>query len=147
MTIKVEGKVSTQHEPETETLHIHIPIRFVKRGGLTRIVLPEGYTPSAPDRPHPAPTLRKALVTAWEWQEQLESGKAKSLKALCAKQGKTSKGEASKILKLTCLAPVIQEAILTGEGLGLLQREDFMQPFSLVWEEQVEFFLKDGLNG
>ncbi len=139
MTIKVEGEVSIKHEPETETLRIHIPIRFVKRGGLTRIVLPEGYD-SSPDRPHPAPTLRKALVTAWEWQEQLESGKVKSLKALCAKQGKTAKGKVSRILRLTCLAPDIQEAILTGEGLGLLQREDFMQPFSLLWEEQRQQF-------
>ena len=139
MTIKVEGKVRYEHEPETETLRIHIPIRFAKRGGLTRIVLPEGYESSL-DRPHPAPTLRNALVTAWEWLEQLESGKAKSLKALCSKQGKTSKGEASRILKLTCLAPDIQEAILTGEGLGLLQREDFMQPFSLLWEEQRQQF-------
>ncbi len=60
MTIKVEGKVSMQHEPQTETLHIHIPIRFVKRGGLTRIVLPEGYTPSAPDRAHPGPHVAQS---------------------------------------------------------------------------------------
>ncbi|GAA4650335.1 hypothetical protein GCM10023116_26180 [Kistimonas scapharcae] len=56
-------------------------------------------------------------------------------------EGISTKGRASRILRLISLSPTIQEAILTGEGLGLLTLDDFMAPFSDNWIEQEKQFL------
>ncbi|GAA4648736.1 hypothetical protein GCM10023116_10090 [Kistimonas scapharcae] len=53
----------------------------------------------------------------------------------------SAKGRVSSLFRLVNLSPTIQEAILTGEGLGLLALDDFMAPFSDNWVEQERQFL------
>jgi len=44
------------------------------------------------------------------------------------------------ILRLTLLAPDIQEAILNSTHPAQLTLKDFLRPFSLIWQEQREQF-------
>ncbi|MFK0572418.1 hypothetical protein [Endozoicomonas sp.] len=47
-----------------------------------------------------------------------------------------------KLIRLTCLAPDIQEAILCNTGAWVLTLKDCMKPFPMLWTEQREHFRK-----
>jgi hypothetical protein len=55
-----------------ETITIHIPLTFRKRGGGKMIVTPEG-APWAP-RPRVDNAMVKALARAFRWQRMLDEG-------------------------------------------------------------------------
>ena len=59
-----------------------------------------------------------------------------TLAEIAAKEGITSKSKVPQQIRLISLSPPIQEAILTGEGLGFLTLDDFMKPFPERWGEQ-----------
>ncbi len=63
------------------TVNIHIPLRLKRRGGRKLIVTPEGHTlaPTPAQKREPDAPLVKALLKAWKWQKDLESGKAQSM--------------------------------------------------------------------
>jgi hypothetical protein len=107
---------------ELDTLTIRIPIRLQRRGGRKLIVTPEGAAAPAP-KPRRDETLIKALVRAHRWRRRIESGQAKSITDL-AEQGGVTDAYVCRLLRLTCLAPDIVEAILDGrqpKGLRLAQ--------------------------
>ena len=55
-----------------------------------------------------------AIARAWQWQEELETGKYSTIQDL-ARAKKVDGTYASRILKLTSLAPEIVEAVLAGQ--------------------------------
>jgi hypothetical protein len=53
-----------------ETVTVHVPFRFAKRGGRKEMVLPAG----APVQREIDNTLVKALARAFRWKRMLETG-------------------------------------------------------------------------
>ena len=55
-----------------ETITVHIPLTFKKRGGRKRVVMPEGVQ-WAP-RPWVDNAMVKALARAFRWRQMLDEG-------------------------------------------------------------------------
>ena len=123
---------------EVDTLTIRIPIRLQRRGGRKLIITPEGV--AAPARkPSRDDTLIKALVRAHRWRRQIEQGRATSITDLAEQEGVTD-AYVCRLLPLTCLAPVIVEAILDGRQPKGLRLAEMLGNGPLEWEEQRQAF-------
>ena len=110
------GGMNTQAtvSADGETITIHIPMTFRKRGGRKLVVTPDG-APWAP-RPRVDNAMVKALARAFRWQRMLDDGVCGTIEEL-AKREKVNRGYMSRVLRLTLLAPDIVEAPLIFEGL------------------------------
>jgi len=116
-------------------VRVTVPIMLKRKGGIKFILTPEG-SPSSPFKPvkmHDA--LVKALVKAFQWKEQIESGQAQSMRDLARQEGK-SHSYILKIIRLTLLSPDIVEAILNGKQPKTLELEDLLTFLPAHWPEQ-----------
>ena len=120
---------------EINTLTIHIPVAFKRRGGRKLILTPEGVP--APIAPPPAvdETMVKMLVKAHRWRRRIETGKARSITDL-AEQENVTVPYVSRVLALTCLAPDIVAAILDGRQSRGLSINQILQNVPETWEGQ-----------
>jgi hypothetical protein len=116
-----------------ETITIHIPMTFRKRGGRKMVVTPDG-APWAP-RPRVDNALVKALARAFRWQRLLENGLHANLTELAAAE-KVDRTYVGRVLRLSLLAPAFVEAILDGHQPVDLRLEDLLEGFSIEWAEQ-----------
>lgn len=133
-------KPSIHLSRDGKLIQIFIPAHLGRRSGRKTILSPTGQ-PVNPDRNTEADvTLINALVRAHRWNSWLAKGKYKSVKEIAADEGITSSSYASRILRLTLLAPDIQEAILNSTHSATLTLADFMGPFPQVWELQRKQF-------
>jgi hypothetical protein len=103
------GKTSVSTDGETIT--IHIPMTFRRRGGRKMIVTPDG-APWAP-RPRVDNAMVKALARAFRWQRILDDGVCATIEEL-ARREKVNRGYMCRVLRLTLLAPDLVELILEG---------------------------------
>ena len=120
-----------------ETITIHIPMTFRKRGGRKLVVTPDG-APWAP-RPRVDNALVRALARAFRWRRLLDEDVCGTIEEL-ARLEKVSRGYMSRVLRLTLLAPDIVEAILDGrqpEGTGL---QSLLAESAVEWERQRSSF-------
>ena len=115
-----------------ETIPVHIPMPFRKRGGLKLVVTPDGA--SWASRPRVDNAMVKALARAFRWRRMLDEGVHATLEGLARAKG-VHATYVSRVLRLTLLAPEIVEAILTGRSAAL-QLDDLLKGFSLDWAEQ-----------
>ncbi len=105
------------------TLTVRIPLSVRRRGGARKVVVPASVLPL------PAQvdvTLTKALARAFRWRRMLEGGDYATVKDLAAGE-RINPSYASRLLRLTLLAPDIVEAILDGrqpEGMTLPELMD-----------------------
>jgi hypothetical protein len=120
-----------------ETITVHIPMTFKKRGGRKRVVTPDG-TEWAPG-PRVDNAMVKALARAFRWRRMLETGVRGALEDLTGAKGITT-SYVSRVLRLTLLAPEIVEAILDSRQPAELQLDDLLEGFSLGWKGQRELF-------
>ena len=117
------------------TLVVRIPMRFRRRSGRKRIVAPDGSEIVPPTKPQPDGTLVKALARAHRWQRMLEDGQYGTLAEL-ADAERISRSYVCRVLRLTLLAPDIVERVMDGRPTAGLSQ--FLQPFPLEWETQLE---------
>ena len=68
------------------TLVVHIPMRFQRRGGRKRIVAPDGSDIVPTSKSQPDGTLVKALARAWRWQKLLDEGSC-SIRSIAENEG------------------------------------------------------------
>jgi hypothetical protein len=99
---------------------------------------PEGAAMPMP-KPRSDETLIKALVRAHRWRRKIECGQAKSITDLAEQEGVTD-AYVCRLLPLTCLAPVIVEAILDGRQPKGLRLAEMLGNGPLEWEEQRQAF-------
>jgi hypothetical protein len=116
-----------------ETITVHIPLTFRKRGGRKLVVTPDGAE-WAP-RPRVDNAMVKALARAFPWRKILDTGYMRTLEDL-AKIKRVAPSYVSGILRLTLLAPEIVEAILDGRQPAELQLDNLLDGFPLEWEGQ-----------
>jgi hypothetical protein len=116
-----------------ETITVHIPLTFRKRGGRKLVVTPDGAA-WAP-RPRVDGAMVKALARAFRWRKLLDTGMYATLEDLAKGKG-MGKTYVSQVLRLTLLAPEIVEAILDGRQRAELQLDDLLNGFPLDWAMQ-----------
>jgi hypothetical protein len=116
-----------------ETITVHIPMVFKKRGGRKLVVTPDGAE-WAP-RPRVDNAMVKALARAFRWRKMLDTGVYGTIEDLAKAKG-IGKAYISQILRLTLLAPDIVEAILDGRQPAALQLEHLLGGGPLGWEGQ-----------
>jgi len=116
-----------------ETITIHIPMTFRKRGGRKMVVTPDG-SPWAP-RPRVDNAMVKALARAFRWQRMLDDGVCGTIEEL-ARRERVNRGYLSRVLRLTLLAPDVVEAILDGRQPDGTRLEDLLDGFPMEWEGQ-----------
>jgi hypothetical protein len=118
-----------------ETITVHIPITFRKRGGRKLVVTPDGAE-WAP-RPRVDNAMVKALARAFRWRRMLEDGVHATIEELAKSKG-IAKTYVSQGIRLTLLAPEIVEAILDGRQTAEMQLDDLLAGFPLEWSRQAE---------
>ena len=117
------------------TFTVRVPLTFRQRGGRTLIVAPDGsVTPAAP-RAQTMNALVKAVVNAHRWQKMLDSAEYATIGELAAGE-RVNPSYASRVLRLTLLAPAIVEAILDGRQPAGATLEAVLRPFPAEWTEQ-----------
>jgi hypothetical protein len=81
----------------------------------------------------PDETLIRALARAHRWKRMIEAGKCRSIAEIAdaEKIGRSFIG--SRLLRLTLLAPDIQEAILEGRQPKGMQLEELMRAMPAEW--------------
>ena len=90
-----------------ETVTVHVPFRFAKRGGRKEMVLPAG----APVQREIDNTLVKALARAFRWKRMLETGEFATIAEL-AERERMAPSYLTRVLRLTLLAPDVVAAAL-----------------------------------
>jgi hypothetical protein len=125
-----------------ETITVHIPLTFRKRGGRKRVVTPDGAE-WAP-RPRIDNAMVKALARAFRWRIMLDTGVHVTLEDLVRAKGVTAT-YVSRVPRLTLLAPDLVEAVLHGRQPAGLQLDDLLAGFPVEWERQASHF--DGGRG
>jgi hypothetical protein len=114
--------------------HLFLPDDLRRRGGSKLILAPDGGDDWAPSRPDP---LFRALVGAHRWKGMLEETAYRSA-AEIAEAEKVTRSFVNRLLRLTLLAPDIQEAILDGRQPKWMQIEDLTRVMPSTWADQRE---------
>ena len=114
---------------------VSIPMAISKRGGRKVIVSPDGAEPWQPSRPRIDNTLLRAVVQAFQWKGQLESGQFATISEL-AEAEKLDRSFVSHTLRLTLLAPELVEAILDGRQPRTMELQPLMRGLAVEWELQ-----------
>jgi hypothetical protein len=116
-----------------ETITIHIPMTFRKRGGRKQVVTPDGAL-WAP-RPRVDSAMVKALARAFRWQHMLERGEYTTITDVALAEN-IDRSYVSRSLALTLLAPDIVEAILDGRQAKHVTLGAITSPFPGEWGGQ-----------
>jgi hypothetical protein len=116
-----------------ETITVHIPLTFRKRGGRKLVLTPDGAEWAR--RPRVDNAMVKALARAFRWRKMLDSGMYATVEDLARAKG-VAPSYVSRVLRLTLLAPEIVEGILDGRQPVELQLGDLLDGFPIEWTEQ-----------
>ena len=114
---------------------VDIPIQWKRRGGRKVIIAPDGGDAWAPAKPRHDETLIRALARAHRWKRMLEEGTHGSVSEI-AEAEKIDRSYVNRLLRLTLLAPDIQETILDGRQPKALQLEELTRAMPMAWETQ-----------
>jgi len=131
----------TRTKPISDTISVHVPFRFVKRGGRTEIVIPTNSTPTRKSDG----TLVKALARAFRWKRLLDDGVFTSITEI-AENEKLSFTYISRILRLSTLAPDIVEAIVDGDQPRSLMLAELLDEVPPCWTDQRSRWSDEGKN-
>ncbi len=120
---------------EINTITLHVPVTFRRRGGRKLVIGPEGTAAPVTAKPAVDDTLVRTLVKAHRWRRRIETGKARSITDL-AEQEKVTIAYVAKLLAFTGLAPDIVMAILDGRQPRGLSANRMLQTVPEAWDEQ-----------
>jgi hypothetical protein len=119
-----------------DTLMVHVPMAFRRRGGRKIIVAPDGSAmPAAAPRYNVDNVLVKALARGFRWRKFLDNGTYSTIKEIAAK-GRVEVSYVAEVLRLTLLAPDLVELILDGRQPPGWQLRQFRRSFPIEWQAQ-----------
>ncbi len=113
---------------DAETITVHIPMVFMKRGGRKLVVMPDGA--ERDPRPRVDNAMVKALARAFRWRRRLDEGVHATLEDFARAKG-VNVTCVSRILRLRLLTPDIVEAIIDGRQPAELQLDGLLEGFPL----------------
>jgi hypothetical protein len=120
-------------------LTLSVPIRIKRRSGRKLVTLPIDPATGEPAKARPWDTattpLQLALARGHRWLAILESGEAKSLKEIAARE-EIDNSYVSRMVNLTTLAPDIVAAILDDTLPSEVTLFDLASGTPLLWDEQ-----------
>ncbi len=126
-----------------DTITVTIPMQWKRRGGRKVIIAADGGDAWAPAKPRRDETLIRALARAHRGKRLLEDGTYRSAQEI-AEAEKVTRSFVNRLLRLTLLAPDIQEAILDGRQSKGMQLEELTRAMPMGWEEQRKTILTTG---
>ena len=118
-----------------DTITVHVPLTFAKRGGRKQIVLPDGTPSWAPPRARVDNTMVKAIARGFRWRKLLETGVHTTVEDIAVAE-KINASYVSRLLRMTLLAPEIVEMILNGQLPLEITLATLIKPFPLSWAAQ-----------
>ena len=119
-------------------LTVRVPIVVGKRGGRRVVVTPDDAA-RASKRPQINNAMVKVLARAFRWRKQLEAGAYATVAEIAAAEG-INDSYASRVLRLTLLAPDIVEVILDRRHPTGITLDRLMRSFPAAWERQRSAF-------
>lgn len=131
MTVTSTASVTSN----SDTITVHVPLTFIRRGGRKEIVLPDGASSWVPRRAHVDNTMIKAIARGFRWRGLLEAGVHTTVEDIAVAE-KINPSYVGRVLRLTLLAPEIVEAILDGRQGSDITLAVLMKPFPVEWERQ-----------
>src|SRR5262245_17577723 len=114
---------------------VRVPLVIKSRGGRKVVVSPDGEPVSAPARPRVDNTLLRAVVQAFHWKNQIETGQLATVSELAATEGLNG-SYVSHVLRLTLVAPDLVEAVLDGKQPTTMQLQPLLRTFPCEWSQQ-----------
>ncbi len=122
------------------TITLQVPIEFKRKSARRLVIAPDNAADQSLSFNHQIdPTMVKALIRAYRWQQLIDSGKALHAEDLGEKEGVTG-SYITRILRLNTLCPDIRRAILDGCHPKTLCLIDIMKPFPMLWDDQMRYF-------
>jgi hypothetical protein len=119
-----------------DTLTVHVPMTFRRRGGRKIIVAPDGTAiAAAAPRFNVDNVLVKALVRGFRWRKLLDDETCSTIKEIAAKE-RVEVSYIAEVIRLTLLAPDLIELILDGRQPPGWQLRQFRRSFPLEWQAQ-----------
>lgn len=131
--------MATLLEADEESITVHVPMAFKKHGGRKLMIAPDLGPDWSPPRPRIDNTMVRAIVRAHRWRRLLEEGIYATVDEI-AKAEKVNPSYASRVLRLTLLAPDIVEIILDGRQPPGLQLKSLLWGAPVEWEAQRTVF-------
>ena len=126
--------MSASLSDDGRTLTVRVQLAIRRRGGRKLVMAPEGAA-WAPERRAVDSALVKALARAHRWRRMLETGVHATIGEIAAAE-RITPSYASRVLRLTLLAPEIVEAILDGRQGPEVTLDRLLRPFPVEWERQ-----------
>jgi hypothetical protein len=123
-----------------DTITITIPMAWKRRGSRKVIIAPDAVNARTLAKPRHDETLIRALARAHRWKRMLEDGRYHTAGEI-AEAEKVTRSFVNRLLRLTLLAPDIQEAILDGRQPNGMQLKELTRAMPMGWEEQRAAFL------
>ncbi|QNT69120.1 hypothetical protein [Defluviicoccus vanus] len=134
--MKANRKIARANwELDGTTIIVTIPMTWKRRGGRKVIIAPDGGDAWALAKPRHDETLIRALARAHRWKRMLEDGPYRSAQEI-AEAERVTRSFVNRLLRLTLLAPDIQEAILDGHQPKGMQLEELTRAMPIGWEAQ-----------
>lgn len=118
-----------------ETITVHVPLAFRRRGGRKQIIVPDGAPAWMPARTRVDNAMVKALARAFRWRNMLERGQYATIREIATAEN-INESYVSRVLRLTLLAPATVEAILDGRQGPDVTLAALMRPFPVEWDKQ-----------
>lgn len=120
---------------DDDTITVHVPLTFRRRGGRKQIVVPCGAPAWMPARALIDNAMVKAVARAFRWRDMLESEQYATIREIATAE-KINESYVSRVLRLTLLAPATVEAILDGRQGPDVTLAALMRPFPVEWDKQ-----------
>ncbi len=117
------------------SLTVHIPMAIRKRGGRKVVVSPAGAEPWAPSRPRIDNTLLRAVVQAFHWKQQLESGQFATISEL-AEAEKLDRSFVSHIAAADAAGAGPRRGNPRREPTATMELQPLVRGFPVEWERQ-----------
>jgi hypothetical protein len=114
------------------SITLQVQAQLKRCGGEVRFLLPPD---SAHAKPHPVPSLVRAVARAHDWLAQIMRGAVANQRAIAAETGLNER-YISRILPLAFLAPDLTETILEGTQSSTLDLARCLKPLPANWKEQ-----------
>lgn len=135
VTLPCEARFKPQVVQGEAWVDIIIPAIFDTQGRSTVTVDAQGSPVKPVIKPKINPVLVNALVKAYRWNQQLESGAALTIGTIAKREGR-NRTYISRILNLMMLAPDVIASILEGTQPPTMQLKDLTASLPIEWHKQ-----------